>query len=177
MHPRTYPTSCAWAAEFVQLLSSEALEVATKEKKSTIQPEHVMAALTELGFSEFVEAVTQAWEQHKEEAKSEQGCLQAAATIDAVLRGSVTEIFLHALACTATNTHKAALRKTGADQAGYTEEQQVKGGSWLDVLRLRGMGRHLAEGVVPGWTFLDARHEGKGRHLAEGGGIQLGILS
>ena len=37
-------------SEFIQLLSSEANEVATKEKKNTIQPEHVISALKELGF-------------------------------------------------------------------------------------------------------------------------------
>lgn len=58
-------------AEFVQLLSSEANEVSTREKKSTITPDHVMKALQELGFSEFLEEVTAAWEEHKEESKSE----------------------------------------------------------------------------------------------------------
>lgn len=56
--------------EFVQLLSSEANEVSTREKKSTIQPDHVIKALQELGFAEFLEEVTAAWEGHKEESKS-----------------------------------------------------------------------------------------------------------
>jgi Holliday junction resolvasome RuvABC DNA-binding subunit len=44
--------------------------VATREKKNTIQPEHVMTALKELGFTGFEAEVALAWEQHKEEAKS-----------------------------------------------------------------------------------------------------------
>ena len=48
----------AWVTEFIQLLSSEANEVATKEKRNMIQPEHVMSALRELGFSEFIPEVT-----------------------------------------------------------------------------------------------------------------------
>ncbi|GAX73035.1 hypothetical protein CEUSTIGMA_g487.t1 [Chlamydomonas eustigma] len=80
--------------EFVQLLSSEANEVATREKKNTIQPEHVMTALKELGFTSFEAEVALAWEQHKEEAKT-------------------------------ASSHKAALRKTGADQLGYTEAEQI----------------------------------------------------
>ena len=64
-----HPPPC-FPPEFIQLLSSEANDVATKEKKSTIQPEHVMTALRELGFSEFIEEVKLAWEQQKDEAKS-----------------------------------------------------------------------------------------------------------
>jgi len=80
--------------EFVQLISSEANEVATREKKNTIQPEHVMTALKELGFTGFEAEVALAWEQHKEEAKT-------------------------------ASSHKAALRKTGADQMGYSEAEQI----------------------------------------------------
>jgi len=47
--PKHIFLSFLWT-EFIQLLSSEANEIATKEKKNTIQPEHVMSALKELGF-------------------------------------------------------------------------------------------------------------------------------
>ena len=58
-------------AEFVQLLSSEANEIATKEKKNTITPEHLLKAITELGFTDFIEEVTATMELHKEESKGE----------------------------------------------------------------------------------------------------------
>lgn len=38
-------------------MSSEANDLSEKEKKSTIMPEHVLAALEQLGFSEFQEDV------------------------------------------------------------------------------------------------------------------------
>lgn len=78
--------------EFIQLVSSEANEVATKEQKHTIQPEHVVKALQELGFEEFVAEVSSTWEQFKQDLKS---------------------------------SSKINLRKTIADQAGLTEEQQI----------------------------------------------------
>lgn len=135
--------------EFVQLLSSEANEVSTREKKSTIQPDHVIKALQELGFAEFLEEVTAAWEGHKEESKSKLLSLSAPGGVRHQGRacrrcqqgeGKVTVISLRkvllptgmlvvpAVCCAATNSHKAALRKTGADQAGMTEEEQVSQG-------------------------------------------------
>ena len=50
-------------AEFVQLLSSEANEIATKEKKNTITPEHLLKAIRDLGFTDFIEEVTATMEQ------------------------------------------------------------------------------------------------------------------
>ncbi len=44
-------------AEFVQLVSSEANDLSEKEKKTTITPEHVLAALEQLGFADFQEDV------------------------------------------------------------------------------------------------------------------------
>ncbi|KAF5829419.1 histone-fold-containing protein [Dunaliella salina] len=55
--------------EFIQLVSSEANEVSTREKKQTIGPEHVLKALKELDFEEFVGDVQSAWDQFKEESK------------------------------------------------------------------------------------------------------------
>lgn len=57
--------------EFIQLLSSESNEVATREGRSIIHPDHVMRALTELGFQEFVGEVNAALHTFKEETKSE----------------------------------------------------------------------------------------------------------
>lgn len=59
------------ASEFIQLLSSESNEVATRESRSIIHPDHVLRALSELGFPGFVGEVTAAWDTFKEETKSE----------------------------------------------------------------------------------------------------------
>ncbi|MEW5302649.1 MAG: hypothetical protein WDW38_008055 [Sanguina aurantia] len=80
--------------EFVQLLSSEANDVCTKQGKKSVNPEHVLSALTALGFDAFVAEARQTSEQSHAEAKS-------------------------------VSTHKAAKRKTGADQAGLTEQEQI----------------------------------------------------
>ena len=60
-------------AEFIQLVSSEANEFATKENKNTIHPDHVMRALQELGFQDFLTDINQTWEHYKEDAKSRRG--------------------------------------------------------------------------------------------------------
>jgi predicted ATP-dependent protease len=56
-------------AEFIQLLSSEANELAMGDNKSTITPEHVVRALRQLGFDEWAEDVQQSYENFKTEAK------------------------------------------------------------------------------------------------------------
>uniref|UniRef100_A0A383W0H4 Transcription factor CBF/NF-Y/archaeal histone domain-containing protein n=1 Tax=Tetradesmus obliquus TaxID=3088 RepID=A0A383W0H4_TETOB len=55
--------------EFIQLLSSEANELAMGDNKSTITPEHVVRALTQLGFEEWADDVRSSHEQFKAEAK------------------------------------------------------------------------------------------------------------
>uniref|UniRef100_A0A061R4Q4 Nuclear factor subunit b13 n=1 Tax=Tetraselmis sp. GSL018 TaxID=582737 RepID=A0A061R4Q4_9CHLO len=55
--------------EFINLVASEANDVCSKESKNTIHPEHVVQALSELQFTEFVPAVSEAWEKYKEENK------------------------------------------------------------------------------------------------------------
>ncbi|CAN6584976.1 unnamed protein product [Malus baccata var. baccata] len=52
-------------AEFINLISSESNEVCGREEKRTIAPEHVLKALQVLGFSEYIEEVYSAYEQHK----------------------------------------------------------------------------------------------------------------
>lgn len=64
--------TAARCAEFVQLVSSEANEVSDKEKKTTITPEHVLAALHQLGFSEFQEDL-QAFYGDVKESNAQQG--------------------------------------------------------------------------------------------------------
>ncbi|KAK3121605.1 hypothetical protein QOZ80_8BG0657100 [Eleusine coracana subsp. coracana] len=51
--------------EFINLLSSESNEVCSREEKKTIAPEHVLKALSDLGFKEYIEEVYTAYEQHK----------------------------------------------------------------------------------------------------------------
>lgn len=64
--------AAARCAEFVQLVSSEANEMSDKEKKSTITPEHVLAALQQLGFSEF-QGDLQAFYGDVKESNAQQG--------------------------------------------------------------------------------------------------------
>ncbi|XP_078446208.1 protein Dr1 homolog [Wolffia australiana] len=51
--------------EFINLVSSESNEVCSREDKRTIAPEHVIQALKDLGFGEYIEEVYAAYEQHK----------------------------------------------------------------------------------------------------------------
>jgi histone H3/H4 len=55
--------------EFVQCVASEANEISTKENKTTIMPEHVVNALRSLDFEAYVERVSAAAEEMKEEGK------------------------------------------------------------------------------------------------------------
>ena len=55
--------------EFVQCVASEANEISTKENKSTILPEHVVGALESLDFASYVETVSAAMLEMKEEGK------------------------------------------------------------------------------------------------------------
>lgn len=45
--------------EFLQLVASEANDICTKENKSLITGDHMMKALTNLGFNEYLEELTQ----------------------------------------------------------------------------------------------------------------------
>lgn len=45
------------SSEFVKLLATQANEVSCRLQKKTVQPEHVVAALEELGFSDMVEDI------------------------------------------------------------------------------------------------------------------------
>ena len=56
--------------EFVLSISSEANEISTKENKTTITPEYVIAALKSLGFDEFVDACTKEMQIEKDVQKT-----------------------------------------------------------------------------------------------------------
>jgi predicted ATP-dependent protease len=55
--------------EFIHLIASEANEICEKETKKTIAGEHVVAALQELGFEEYVEEVDDVFKEHKKQQK------------------------------------------------------------------------------------------------------------
>ncbi|PWN53952.1 histone-fold-containing protein [Violaceomyces palustris] len=55
--------------EFIHLLSSEANDVCEKDSKKTIAPEHVVKALTDLGFEKFVDEVKDVLKDHKQQQK------------------------------------------------------------------------------------------------------------
>ena len=51
--------------EFITLVAAEANEISEKDAKKTIAPEHVTAALRELGFPEYITPVQDAAEEFK----------------------------------------------------------------------------------------------------------------
>ncbi len=55
--------------EFLHLISSESNEVCEKESRKTISPEHVIQALRDLGFEQYVEGVEDVIKDHKSAAK------------------------------------------------------------------------------------------------------------
>ena len=55
--------------EFVLSISSEVTDISTKENKTTITPEHVIAALKKLGFDDFIDDCTKEMEIEKDVAK------------------------------------------------------------------------------------------------------------
>lgn len=55
--------------EFITLISSEANEIAEKEAKKTIAAEHVVKALKDLGFEEYIEQIQEVAQEHKEHQK------------------------------------------------------------------------------------------------------------
>jgi len=55
---------------FITVISSEANEIAEKEAKKTIAAEHVVKALTDLGFEEYIEQIQEFAQEHKSIRKS-----------------------------------------------------------------------------------------------------------
>ncbi|GAA5872100.1 hypothetical protein JCM3774_002274, partial [Rhodotorula dairenensis] len=56
--------------EFLLTVASEANEICEKDSKKTMSPEHIVSALKELGFDEFVAGVEDVFKEHKELAKA-----------------------------------------------------------------------------------------------------------
>ncbi|KAF9534409.1 histone-fold-containing protein [Crepidotus variabilis] len=55
--------------EFIHLISSEANEICEQENKKTIAPEHIISALTRLGFTSFGPEVENVLKDHKQQQK------------------------------------------------------------------------------------------------------------
>ncbi|CAA7260171.1 unnamed protein product [Cyclocybe aegerita] len=55
--------------EFIHLISSEANEICEQENKKTIAPEHIISALTRLGFTSFAPEVESVLKDHKQQQK------------------------------------------------------------------------------------------------------------
>jgi histone H3/H4 len=55
--------------EFIHLVSSEANEICEKETKKTISADHVVKALVELGFEDYVQEIQEIAFEHKEQQK------------------------------------------------------------------------------------------------------------
>jgi len=58
--------------EFIQLISTESNDIAEKESKKTIAGEHVIKALTDLGFEEYVEEISGIVLEHKEHQRTKE---------------------------------------------------------------------------------------------------------
>ncbi|KAH8154162.1 uncharacterized protein LAJ45_01930 [Morchella importuna] len=57
--------------EFITLISSEANEIAEREAKKTIAAEHVIRALRDLGFEEYIDQIQNVAQEHKEHQKQQ----------------------------------------------------------------------------------------------------------
>jgi histone H3/H4 len=55
--------------EFITLISSEANDIAEREAKKTIASEHVVRALEDLGFNEYVDQINEVAQEHREHQK------------------------------------------------------------------------------------------------------------
>ncbi|KAH6628625.1 histone-fold-containing protein [Chaetomium tenue] len=55
--------------EFITLISSEANDISEKEAKKTIACDHIIKALDQLGFTDYIPAVLEAAAEHKEVQK------------------------------------------------------------------------------------------------------------
>eukprot|EP00126_Sphaerothecum_destruens_P006718 Sdes_comp19494_c0_seq1m11010 len=57
--------------EFIHMIASEANEAVIQTSKKTIGPEHVLMAIKNLGFEDYLDEVTATLNEHKEETKNQ----------------------------------------------------------------------------------------------------------
>ena len=55
--------------EFIHLIASESNDIADRETKKTIAGEHIVSALKELGFDEYVDDVEDVYKEHRQQQK------------------------------------------------------------------------------------------------------------
>ncbi|KAI9274286.1 histone-fold-containing protein [Phascolomyces articulosus] len=55
--------------EFIHLIASESNDIADREAKKTIAGEHIVSALKELGFEEYVDDVEEVYKEHRQQQK------------------------------------------------------------------------------------------------------------
>jgi histone H3/H4 len=55
-------------SEFIHLLASEASEASERQQKKVISPDHVLEALSTLGFPEYIEDVKAVYREYREQA-------------------------------------------------------------------------------------------------------------
>jgi histone H3/H4 len=58
--------------EFIHLVAAESNEICEKESKKTIVPEHIQSALTNLGFTDYLEEVEAVLQEVKQSAKTKE---------------------------------------------------------------------------------------------------------
>jgi len=67
--PRTFAFISQCALEFTHLIAAQANECAEKKGKNAIGGEHVIEAMQELGFENYLKLVKEEYEKHKEYTK------------------------------------------------------------------------------------------------------------
>lgn len=78
--------------EFIRLISSEANEIAEKEAKKTIACEHVKAALEELGFGDYIGAISGvASDYRKQQVVCPSSCFSGAVMLQSNVLTAVVE--------------------------------------------------------------------------------------
>lgn len=111
--------------EFVQAVYSEANEISNKENKTTITPDHIIQAMQELGFDAFVDDVKAAHEQWKAEQQRTWVVLAVAFSTWRTLCGELSSDESNFPNQYPTEHAQKYNRKTGAEVAGMSEEEQI----------------------------------------------------
>ena len=103
-------------------MSSEANDLSEKEKKTTITPEHVLAALEQLGFAEFQQDV-RAFYGDVKESNAQRG---AGRTLLPSPCACPAPYAAQAQAAAVAGAQRGSSRKTRAEQSGLSEAEQAR---------------------------------------------------